>query len=175
MKLRRLVAALLVLAPAGACRAPPPKFAEHTCGDGPRVVRMPLGCLEPADVLADQPDHPAAIHAALRKLGARTSGRQGEIIAGLVEEYRRLDAALRAQYVAACQGWTTPCDPSQEAAFQKTLSDLRAHNGRLRNLRASVETLVQRVQLVEPTDEEAKAVISQLAAASEELAKATGL
>jgi hypothetical protein len=174
MKRRRVAVALLVVVPV-ACGAPPPKFAEHTCGDGPRVVRMPLGCLEPADVLAGQPDHPAAIRAALIKLGARTNGRQGEIIAGLVEEYRSIDAALRGQYLAACQGWTTPCDPSQEAAFQKALNDLRAHNGSLRHLRASVEALAQRVQSVEATDEEAKAVLSELRAASEALAKATGL
>lgn len=148
-------------------------IATHTC-DGSRVVHMPLGCVEPDDTLAGEPDNPAAIRAALRTLGRRTNGRPGEVIGGLLEEYGRIDADLRKRVAAACQGWSTPCEPSQEAAYHAALAEVRAANGRLRDLRASVEDLAGRVQWVEPTDEAAKGVLSQLEKAAEELAKSAG-
>lgn len=164
----RVALLALLLASCG----PPPKVATHTCGDGPRVVRMPLACVEALDVLADQPAYPAAIRAKLLDLGARTNGRPGEIIGGLVQEYGRIDADLRRRYTAACQGWTIPCDPSQEATYEETVTAIRAANGRLRNVHARVEDLARRVKWVEATDEEAKSVLMELLRASEELGRA---
>ena len=161
---------LLVL---GAACGPPPRFATHTCGDGPRVVHMPLTCVESADTLADEPDHLAGIEAALVRLGRRTNGRPGETIAGLVQEYRRLDRALRQRYAAACQGWTIPCDPSQSIAYQETVTEIRARNGHLRSLRATIDDLAGKTQWVgpgvEPGDEAAKAVLLELTSAVEAL------
>jgi len=171
MKPSCLVPLVLPLALTGACGGPPPKYATHAC-EGQRVVHMPLGCLEPADTLADQPDYPAAIRALLSRLAARTNGRPGEIIGGLVQEYQRIDADLRRRYTAACQAWTTPCDASQQASYQATVTDVRARNGRLRNLHAGVEELAGRVRWIEPGDEGARSVLSQLETASEELSRA---
>jgi len=156
----------------GAC-GPPPRFATHTCGDGApsstRVVHMPLTCVEAADTLADEPDHFAGIKAALGLLGRRTNGRPGETISGLLQEYARLDRGLRQRYVAACQGWTIPCDPSQSVTYQETVGEIRAQNGRLRNLHAAVDELAGKSGWIEPGDEAAKGLLRELEVAADEL------
>jgi len=168
MNPRPLLAICCLLALAAAC-GPPPRFATHTCGDGPRIVHMALTCVEPADTLADEPDPFAGIEAALVVLGRRTNGRPGETIAGLLQEYRHLDAGLRQRYVAACQGWTIPCDPSQSATYQETVTEIRARSGRVRSLRAAVEELARKTGWIEPTDEAAKGLLRELEVAAEEL------
>ena len=130
---------------------------------------MPLTCVEPDAVLADEPDHFAGIEAALVRLGRRTNGRPGETIAGLLQEYGRLDAGLRQKYTAACQGWTVPCDPAQAAAYQASLVEVRARNGQLRDLYAAVEALASKTGWIEPGDEAAKGLLRDLEVAVEAL------
>jgi hypothetical protein len=163
MNPRVAIACLLAL---GAACGPPPRFATHTCGDGPRVVHMPLTCVEANDTLADETDQLAGIEAALVRLARRTNGRPGETMAGLVQEYRRLDRAFRQRYAAACQGWTIPCDPSQSLAYQETVTAIRARNGQLRSLRAAIDDLAGKTQWIEPGDEAAKALLLELESAA---------
>jgi hypothetical protein len=158
-----------ILALGAACCGGAPQFATHACGDTAHPVHMPLSCLEPPELVAGQPDHGGAVARTLAALAARSTGKPAEMMAGLSQEYGRLDRALRADYTAACQRWTTPCDRAQEAAYTGALGELRARNDRLRSLHAAVEDLAQSGRRIELTDEATKSLLGQLETAAEAL------
>ncbi len=168
MNLPHLPPLLLPLLLPLACR-PAPLFATHTCGDPTHVVQMPLTCLEAADTLGGQPDHAGAIARTLATLAARTPGRAGETMVALSHDYERIDAGLRADFSAACRAWTTPCDATQQTAYDGARAQILSHNERLRPLHASVDALAATGRRVELGDDAAKTALAELEAAAEAL------